>query len=586
MGRMPGSSGYGPMQAALEIPSRRAPFLWGGTVRRPAATVLPALLLTFVAGLFPFTAEYLLFHPDERHYADAGIRMVQSGDFLTPRTAEGELRLKKPILPYWCVVAGFQTVGISPLGGRIGFLICGTAVVALAWWGASIAFSSHRAACFAAVAAMTQPALLISAPRSVPDVCLALGIQLSVCGCLLMLRDGRASTAGLATAFGGGVIAVLSKGAPGAAFLGFALAFLVWRAPALFRRDWRRWTAAGAIAVLVSGSWFVLMTARHRDELAQQFTTDQLGTNRFVAHAWQPIVQLPLCAGLLIALSAPWLLASLPVLRASESRSRIVMNPGVQLLLGWCACYCGLAAMINHVTPRYLLPAAAPLSILLGGLLAQIDVERLNAWLRRGVAVMTVCAIASLAIAALLRSGPQSALLVVLAMTALAFGSTRLWTPRWTTTGQCVLMAVMLNAALIGAGLGMSAWRGSGIAGPVSADAIERIVFAGEAAQVTQLRVSLGGATTVVAASATDSIESTDTLVLDQQRADAWDLSGRAVRLVNHGHRIPGAGEVVRFVSRADFDGLWRRIERRFVIAGPRVEADATADGGHESRVQ
>src|SRR5262245_3890883 len=101
---MPGSCGHGPMHAALEPQSRRAPFL------------LPALLLTFATGLFPFAADYLLYHPDERHYADAGIRMVQSGDFFTPRTAEGELRLRKPILPYWCVVAGFQTVGISPLG--------------------------------------------------------------------------------------------------------------------------------------------------------------------------------------------------------------------------------------------------------------------------------------------------------------------------------------------------------------------------------------------------------------------------------------------------------------------------------------
>ena len=199
---------------------------------------------------------------------------------------------------------------------------------------------------------------------------------------------------------------------------------------------------------------------------------------------------------------------------------------------------------------------------------------------------MTMCAIASLAIAALLRSGPQTAVLCGGATVVIAVRCTMLWTRRWTATGQAVLLAVMLNVALVGTGVGMSAWRGAGLAGPVSLDTAERIVFAGEAAQVTQLRVALGGATAVVAASATDSIEPTDTLVLDQQRAGAWDLSGRAVRLVRHGHHIPGAGEVVRFVSRADMDGLLRRIERRFVIAGPRVEPDATADGVHELLVQ
>jgi 4-amino-4-deoxy-L-arabinose transferase-like glycosyltransferase len=328
---------------------------------------------------------------------------------------------------------------------------------------------------------MTQPALLISAPRSVPDVCLALGIQLSVCGFLLVLRDGRASVIGLAAAFGGSAMAVLSKGVPGAAFIGLALVFLAWRSPALLKQDWPRWAAAAAIGLLAGGSWFALMTALHRNELAEQFTDDQLGTHRFAAHAWQPVVQLPLCAGLLIAMAGPWLLAAWPAWRRSEARMHLTTNSGVKLLLCWCAVYCGLAATINHVTPRYLLPAAAPLSILIGGLLAETESERLRQWLHRGAVGMTVCAIGSAAMAGLLWNKQQVWLLIGAAATAIAIGSFSLRTRQWTAPLQAVVIACAMNAALLGAGLAISAWRGAGIAGPVSNASAARIVFAGEA---------------------------------------------------------------------------------------------------------
>jgi hypothetical protein len=225
------------------------------------------------------------------------------------------------------------------------------------------------------------------------------------------------------------------------------------------------------------------------------------------------------------------------------------------------------------------LPAAAPLSILIGGLLAECDLERLRPWLRRATAGMTLVAIASAAIAALLWSGPPLALLIVGAAAVIIFGGRALWSQQWTAAGQCALIAVTLNAALFGAGLGMSAWRGAGIAGPMAdemmthrADEPQRVVFAGEAAQVSQLRVSLGGETSVVAAASAERVQPTDLLVLAEERADAWDLSGRRVQVVSHGHHIPDADEVLRWLLRGDVNGLMQRIERRFVIAGARAD--------------
>jgi 4-amino-4-deoxy-L-arabinose transferase-like glycosyltransferase len=239
---------------------------------------LPILLITFVAGLFPFAADYVLFHPDERHYVDAGMGMLRSGDFLTPRHANGDLRLKKPLLPYWVAAAGFWAVGLSPLGGRIGFLLAGAAVVWLTWKTARLAseWQAHSvcrpdpdrtriSAVLAAAIAACHPALLVSAPRSVPDVCLALGVAISQWGFVGILAHHSMRRRWIAAAFGGGAIAVLSKGLPGGVFLAFASAFLIWRMPSLALRHWRALLSAALICAAVSASWFAFIAAKHQD---------------------------------------------------------------------------------------------------------------------------------------------------------------------------------------------------------------------------------------------------------------------------------------------------------------------------------
>lgn len=578
------------MLDTLETPSRSAP-----------GWLLPAVLLAFVIGLLPYTADYLLYHPDERHYVDAGIRMLETGDYLTPRTAEGELRLKKPILPYWCVVAGFRVAGISPLGARLGFLLCGAAVVGLAWWGASIAFASRRAANFAAVAAMTQPALLISAPRSVPDVCLALGIQLSVCGFLLIVRSGRATAAGLTAAFAGGAIAILSKGLPAAAFVGYALVFLAWRSPALFLNDWRRWMWSGAIGLSVSLSWFVLMAAVHRDALAEQFTSDQLGPDRFAAHVWQPVVQFSLCVALLAAMSAPWWIAALlarlkqcdlqddrrsrPVKQwhvLRENNSLLVWigeNVSAQLLVSWAVVYCGLAATINHVTPRYLLPAAAPLSIVIGGLLAECDAARLRRILARANLWWAVIVTTGALLVGLAVRGSRPDVLAGAVVLAAICGAAALWARGWSAPRQALLIAVVAQAVLFTAGVGLSTWRGAGLAGMTrdqpaifAAEKSPRIVIDGEAAHASQLRVAVGSTARVVNAARVERIEPTDVLVLDAKRAAGCELPGRRLLYVASGYRVPQSSVILRALRDGTLLEVLRHHERRFVVAVPDAE--------------
>ena len=88
--------------------------------RASTLPVLPVTLALLLA-LLPFAAYFVTFHPDERHYTDGALQMMQHGDYLTPRTADGTLRFNKPVATYWLVAAGYQALGVSPLAGRIPF---------------------------------------------------------------------------------------------------------------------------------------------------------------------------------------------------------------------------------------------------------------------------------------------------------------------------------------------------------------------------------------------------------------------------------------------------------------------------------
>ena len=81
----------------------------------------------YFAVMMPIGAKMILHYPDERHYAYGGARMVETGDWLIPRTPEGEVRLKKPVIPYWFSAAGFEILGIGVPGFRLFWVLaaCG-----------------------------------------------------------------------------------------------------------------------------------------------------------------------------------------------------------------------------------------------------------------------------------------------------------------------------------------------------------------------------------------------------------------------------------------------------------------------------
>ena len=598
--------------------------------------LLPGLLLTFVAGLFPFASEYVLFHPDERHYVDAGMGMLRSGDFLTPRHANGDLRLKKPLLPYWVAAAGFATVGVSPLGGRIGFLLAGAAVVWLTWKTACVAseWQAHSvcrrdpnrtqlAPLLAAAIAACHPALLISASRSVPDVCLTLCVATSMWGFVGMLAHETARLRWIAAAFGGGALAVLSKGLPGAAFVVFATAFLVWRCPTITRRHWRPLLCAAMVSAAVSGSWFAYIAARHQDELARQFVNDQIGSQRFVDSGWQAAAQFPAYAAIIAATMLPWvsaLLRSTPhprplsPLDADTKRKRLggergdrsswrdaISRPQIQLLLGWTLLYCGLASFVNHVSPRYLLPVVPAISIVVGDLLSRVGTEALRRGLRRllGVSIGGVAIAAAMAVLVMgsramspraeTRFLQETGFLVsMLCITVLLF-SALLWrkSVRWGRAGQVGGVAMCVHAMLLIGGLTLHRALPDTFAEQVHTQLLAnganggRVIVIGAPAHATRLRVELHGTHEVVWGGDTTlprDVRSSDVIVLDERIANQSGLAVEQSTLVTCGYRESNPRDVVSAVISGQLAQYLAEHQKQYIVAIRGSEDETPAD--------
>src|SRR5262245_58284644 len=90
-------------------------------------------LLLLVAGVMLFALNLggpSLWDLDEGRNAAAAIEMMESGNFVVP-TFNARLRVDKPILLYWLLVASFQTCGINEFAVRLpstlaalGTLVC------------------------------------------------------------------------------------------------------------------------------------------------------------------------------------------------------------------------------------------------------------------------------------------------------------------------------------------------------------------------------------------------------------------------------------------------------------------------------
>ena len=102
---------------------------------RPLIKSNEKIILCFWMVFYFLTLTYKLgevppYHADENFYVESSLRMVESGDYITPVYHEKK-RFAKPILYYWMVVSSFKIFGVSLASARIPSAIFGTLSIGL-----------------------------------------------------------------------------------------------------------------------------------------------------------------------------------------------------------------------------------------------------------------------------------------------------------------------------------------------------------------------------------------------------------------------------------------------------------------------
>ncbi len=389
---------------------------------RKREALFPLLLF---AALLPACVFYLRHHPDERHYTDGAIEMLRTGDYLTPRTSQGEIRLRKPIITYWMVAASYRFAGIAPWSSRLPFAIAAAAICLLVYRTAKLLSGCDKTALFAAGLCATHPAVLLTGARSMPDIVLALGLTLSTYGFLgMILQPDRSYRYGL-LGYLGAALAVESKGLPGAAFLTVILAALLFLDRADLIRH-RRIHAIGLFLFLVvGGSWFAIMYWEHGAEVTRQFLGDQVA-HRIRPSVWRPLVDLPLVVLVGLASFVLWL-PILPnhrvAIAAIWSRMTTPQRTCLGVLASWCVAFLLLASCVHRVNLRYQV-AIAPMACLIVAMATYYcDSKRTMGYLRRFASAGATTAIFVVLLTYVVRMNVPLAALVALTVLVIVAGA-------------------------------------------------------------------------------------------------------------------------------------------------------------------
>ncbi len=349
---------------------------------RPPVTLV-TLILLFVLAALPMAATFTLFYPDERHYFDGGFNMVRDGDWLIPKHADGTPRFEKPPLAYWAVGASYSLLGVHILSARLPFLLACAGTLWLTWSLARRLTGKLDRAMLAVVVLLAHVQFFLCAIRAMPDALLTFFITLSASGFIRLLILEEVTPAVFWMAYGGAAGAVLSKGLLGVGMVGFAWGFTLWtqRGPGSFKRL-LHWPSLLVSLGLATG-WFAYIWARYGNSSLDTFFDDQV-TSNLHGHWWDPVIRMGEYALVLVANFLPWSLPALELLIRNRFRMPTLLPRRAQaFLLGWTALLVFGFPMGDNVSPRYLLPAAPLIAILLGDWLPSVATVRCGCSFRR-----------------------------------------------------------------------------------------------------------------------------------------------------------------------------------------------------------
>lgn len=194
----------------------------------------------------------------ETRVLETAREMVVSQDWVVPRF-NGELRLKKPPLPYWASASAFSLAGTpSVLAARLVVALLG-AIMLLATYLIGRAIEGPRLGILAA-ATLVSGVLFLDAFHTVtPDVYLAATTSLAIAGfAWSMRRGGWHGFMAFAAGYAGLGLALLAKGPIALVFIALG-AWFTRPAQGRVRRHWSVHSIALLLAILPVVVWAVLL---------------------------------------------------------------------------------------------------------------------------------------------------------------------------------------------------------------------------------------------------------------------------------------------------------------------------------------
>lgn len=330
------------------------------------------MIVLAILWFFGLPARHLA-DPDEGRYAEIPLRMLLTGDWITPRL-NGLKYFEKPPLQYWATAIAYTIFGSSEAASRLWTSLTGFLAMLATCYAGTRLFGLRVGVC-AGLILISSSLFFLSGMINTLDMGVSCFLTIALAGFLCAQRNEATplqTRHGMYLAWGSIALAILSKGLIGLVLPGGVLVCY-----SLIQRDWQLWKRLHLIAgilllTVIAVPWFVLVARANPEFLDFFFIREHV--DRFTSavhgrfHPWYYYVAV-MAIGL-----CPWLFL-LPISMRKAWLTREVsqrFNPERFLVL-WITVIYLFFSISNSKLPFYLVPIFPAIALLMARTIFQLN---------------------------------------------------------------------------------------------------------------------------------------------------------------------------------------------------------------------